>query len=78
MSARECPCGIARVDCEYHRPEPEAKGASRLSLRADNGANGWREMQSWEEPYEGKFLTSDGYVRVYSAGKLIDEYSASL
>lgn len=18
-----CPCGIARVDCEYHRPEPE-------------------------------------------------------
>jgi hypothetical protein len=24
MAELECPCGIARFDCEYHRPQPAA------------------------------------------------------
>lgn len=32
---KQCPCKIAEVDCEYHRPEPEALGGIDLSQTAE-------------------------------------------
>lgn len=64
-----CPCGIARVDCEYHRPEPEpAHDDAWLSAPVSMG-RGAGMSSSFVR------LSSDcgEYVRTYRDGKLVDE-----
>lgn len=42
----------------------------------DDALHAWIVMGRGEEPYLGKFLTSDGYIHTFVNGKLTDEEPA--
>lgn len=47
-----CPCGIARVDCDYHKPEPPSKQSALDRLRA-------MVRQRQGRPFVGDFVGID-------------------
>ncbi len=76
-----CPCGIARVDCEYHRPEPEPVHDDEWVTCSDIPQTPWLKVSlsgGGTASVKGtlRLTTSDGYVRTYQDGKLVDEEPA--
>ncbi len=78
----QCACGIARIDCDYHAPQPATRAPchnAKYAFKHGDLGNGrfiWVPMHPWEAPKSGKFLTADGYIHTYQDGKLIDEEPA--
>jgi hypothetical protein len=72
----ECACGIARADCDYHAPsvKPRVKAQRKYPFVWRNSQ--WEPLGLWELPFNGRFLTTDGYIHTYQEGKLIDEEPA--
>lgn len=80
-----CPCGIARVDCEYHRPEPEPEPVHDDEWVSTTVTTDW--IAPWAGNAEktrllvrggtGKCLTPCGhYVETWDDGELVDEEPA--
>ena len=65
MNSEECPCGIARADCDYHKPEP-AKASTETCKQAIPPSKGWVEptgtyQAKWNlaETPDNPFYTSE-------------------
>jgi hypothetical protein len=77
----ECPCGIARVDCDYHAPPPERELDRVVKYLFKqhiliNGQFIWEHMHPWEIPLRGKFLTADNHIHTFVDGKIVSDEDA--
>lgn len=70
---RECPCGIARVDCEYHRPEPEPVHDDDWCDAVSYSMVGISDMHRIGQSVVHIASDCGKYVLTYQDGKLVDE-----
>lgn len=80
MSDLEMCCGgtCVRAVCEYHGQHEQKKPSTerKYAFMWKPDIRTWTQLASWESPWEGKFLTADGYIHTYQGGKLVDEEPA--
>lgn len=50
MSTKECPCGLVRETCEYHRPETRSRVASPREVAEGLGLYVAPEGELMEDP----------------------------
>lgn len=70
-----CLCGIARVDCEYHRPEPEPAHDDWCDA-VSYSMVGISDMHRTGQGVVRLSSDCGEYVRTYRDGKLVDEEPA--
>lgn len=69
-----CPCGIARLDCEYHRPEPETERAAGGFMRVRSACGQY--VQTFRD---GKLVDEEPVEAfAYSPAVLADALGATL
>lgn len=61
----QCPCGIARLDCTYHKPEEEVAQPSTLRIPSGGRGSGRTTRQLQALPKGGWFFCSSHPHKAY-------------